>query len=524
MALSGSVTTTSCKKRSLTLTWSATQNVSNNTSSISWRLKGSGSYNGYVSIYGVKITINGVIVHDHNYNALHCYKNTDVASSNSPVTIQHNADGSKSFTIKVEAGIYYNTLNCTGKSTFTLNAIQRGAVITSVENITLGNNCNISWTPSANTHYYRLKFSLGNWSHTTGLIHPNQTTSYQYAGYTVPVSDVSSQITNSETEYMTVYLYTYSDSNGKNQIGAASSKSFKVTIPSSVKPTLSSVGIAIDNSANAVIQGWDVAVVGYTKLRVTGSASGIYNSTINSFTLSDAYSKTVSGSSLDYTGSAMTFKGQKSVTVKAIDSRGRASNSLTTNSILFYPYSAPKISSFSVSRVSGDGNNENDAGSVKVKATWFFSKVNDHNTSTATLYYKKASESAWTMYSGSFQGTRVADQDESLSTVQYKISTNVKQNAVNGESPSFTELYSYDFKIVITDALGSKAQSSTLIPSMKVLLDFKEGGGGMGIGRVAETNKLEIALDTVFFGSVSIKSGESVISLEQYIRNIINGS
>ena len=59
MALSGKVTTGEYSNRSVTLNWSATQDIANNRSTISWNLKGSGSYSGWVRVNEVRIKING---------------------------------------------------------------------------------------------------------------------------------------------------------------------------------------------------------------------------------------------------------------------------------------------------------------------------------------------------------------------------------------------------------------------------------------------------------------------------------
>lgn len=56
-------------------------------------------------------------------------------------------------------------------------------------------------------------------------------------------------------------------------------------------------------------------------------------------------------------------------------------------------------------------------------------------------------------------------------------------------------------------------------------MDFKAGGKGMGIGKIAESDALEVALPTVFF-SDNIKitvNGTTKIPLADYIRGVIGG-
>ena len=170
-------------------------------------LKGSGSASGWVQVSEIKITINGSqAYYRDSSNHTQCYSGTQLCSGST--TINHNSDGTKSFSIKVEAGIYNWAINCSGTQTFTLDTIARASSISSASNVILGNACSVSWTPASSSFKYKVKFSLGSWSYTTDYISPNRTTSYTYTSYTIPVS-VSAQITNTTTGTMTAYLYSY---------------------------------------------------------------------------------------------------------------------------------------------------------------------------------------------------------------------------------------------------------------------------------------------------------------------------
>ena len=53
-------------------------------------------------------------------------------------------------------------------------------------------------------------------------------------------------------------------------------------------------------------------------------------------------------------------------------------------------------------------------------------------------------------------------------------------------------------------------------------MDFRAGGKGLGIGKIAETDNLEIAFDTIFMGNVYIQSDDGTkVSLADYIRSLI---
>lgn len=411
---------------------------------------------------------------------------------NKTFTVNHNSDGTGTATIYWKWGVrsnwggYYEP---SSSFTITLPTIPRASSITTATDKTLGNACSIKWTPNSSTFKYKVKFSLGSWNYTTpSFISPASTSAYTYTGYTLPL-DVAKQLPNATTGTMTAYLYTYNSSG--TQIGSAASKTFTVTVPSSIKPSISSVSATLVNS-NSVINGWGVAVAGYTKVKVSASASGSYSSTISSFDISGGYSTTQTGTSLAYTGAVISSSGSKTFTVVAKDSRGRSSDSKSATAITFYAYSKPTVSSFTVARSSSN------AKKVIVKANWTFSSVNSKNAATATLYYKKSSNTSWTKY-----GT---------------IAKNTSVTLTN----DFEETSSYNFKVVVTDSLSNSAQEEGFISTIEVTMDFRAGGKGLGIGKIAETDNLEIAFDTIFMGNVYIQSDDGTkVSLADYIRSLI---
>lgn len=255
---------------------------------------------------------------------------------------------------------------------------------------------------------------------------------------------------------------------------------------------MGSVGITIDNSANSVIAGWGLYVTGYSKAKVTASASGSYGSTVSSFTISGGYSTTQSGSSLSYTGGKFTSSGSKTFNIVAKDSRGRSSDAKSAGTITVYPYSSPTISALSIHRSSAD------AKKIVVRANWNFSSVNGKNGVTATLYYKLSTSNGWTTY-----GTIAKNTDVTLTT-------------------DFAEEHSYNFRLVVRDTVGNSAQDESFISTIDVLLDFKAGGKGLGIGKIAETNSMEVALDARFMGTVYIYDDSgTAMTLENYIKSVV---
>ena len=492
MALSGKVetgvwTAESGSTWKVVLNWTATQSVANNTSTISWSLDVSTGSSGYVVISELRVKIGGEQVyyrsssnHTNGYNGTHLADGT--------TTVSHNNDGTKSVEMSVEAGIYNWAINKSGSATFTLDTIARASSISSAGNVTLENACSVQWTPASSSFTYKIKFSLGTWSYTTGTISPNTTSAYTYTGYTIPVS-VANQLPNATSGTMTATLYTY---NGSTQIGSAATKTFTVTVPTSVIPTVDAPTVTIDNSANSVVAGWGLYVVGYSKARIKATASGAYGSTISTFTISGGYSATQTATSLDYTGGKFSTSGNKTFTVSAKDSRGRASEAKTTGAITVYAYSIPKITAFTV------GRSTTNAKKMVVNANWAFASVNNKNSASGILYYKKSTDSEWIQYGAITKNTAVTLTNE------------------------FLETSSYNFKLVVTDALSESAQEETFVSTISVLLDFRAGGKGLGIGKIAETDRLEVDMKSVFMQDVYIQTDSGEVTLADYIKSVVN--
>lgn len=278
----------------------------------------------------------------------------------------------------------------------------------------------------------------------------------------------------------------------EQKIGSTASKTFKVTVPSTVVPTVDTVTVSIVNS-NTTINGWGVAVAGYSKVKVVATASGSYGSTISSFKITGGYSTTQSGTSLSYTGAIITSSGSKTFTVTATDSRGRTSSAVVSSAITFYAYSEPSVTSFTAQRSESVSTN------MIVKANWSISSVNGNNAATAVLYYKKSTASSWTNYGAIAKNTNVT-----LSNLD--------------------ETSSYNFKVTVTDSLFKSASEESFVSTIGVLLDFRAGGQGLGIGKIAESNAMEVALDSVFIGNVYIKIGSTNVSLKNYIKGVMDGT
>ena len=355
--------------RYLTFSWEiVSQSVEDNTSLISWKLTGGGSYPYNPVCSDFHVEIDGETVYDKP-NSYHVNVFPDQVVASGQKTIKHGSDGKKSFKVYVEAGIYVHTANCSGSETFSLTTIPRASTIQLAGDITLGNKCSVKWIPKTDSFRYKLKFSLGDWSHTTGAIHPSQTSAYTYTGYTIPLA-VAEQLTNATTGTMTVKLYTYSDSGATEQVGDADSATFTVTVPNSseTQPTVSMTLSAI-SSLPSTFDG--LYIQGKSKVKAELSATGKYDATIKSYSMkADGVTyDTGDGFTSDYLANA----GEITVYGYAKDSRGFTGSA--SKKITVIGYSKPQILDVVAARCDEDGNQTDSGTYLKITAKRSYSKV-----------------------------------------------------------------------------------------------------------------------------------------------------
>ena len=454
MASSGSITTNESQGRSITLLWSqSSQSVANNTTTIAWTLKGSGSSGGgsWVMSGAFKAVINGKTVYSSD-TRIQLYKDQVIASGST--TITHNADGTKSFSLSCEAGVYTYAVSVRASGTHTLNTIPRASSI-SMASSTMGSASTISISRASSSFTHTLTYAFGN---ATGTI-VSKTTSTSVS-WTPPLT-LAQQIPSSTSGKITITCTTYS---GNTSVG---SKSITVTlkVPDSVKPTMTSLtATRVDGN---VPSAWGIYVQGKSKatLKINGAA-GTQGSTISSYSISGGGFSSTSSS---FTTGFLTTVGTITFTAKVTDSRGRTSDTKTV-SISVVAYSPPSVSSYSSQRCNSAGTPLDSGTYVKGLISFSYASCSSKNTITTSTSYKKSTATAWTNANKTFSSGTAFTFGGSISA----------------ES-------SYDIKYTISDAFTTVTVNDT-ISTVSVLMDFKAGGKGIAIGKVSEfDNTLEVS-------------------------------
>lgn len=499
MALSGTVKTSSYSTGNGSMyyvfSWSATQNISANKSTVSWTLKTAGSMTGYIAERTVNLRINGSTKWSKT-DRVERYTGQTVASGSFSVT--HNSSGAGSFTVYIEGALYSSSITVTSSTTTcTLNTIARASSISSVSSsVTLGNAPTVKWTPKSTSFKFKLEFKCGSYpSHTTGFISPKTTSSYSYHGYTMTLETWGAAIPNASSGTCTVTLSSYT-SDGK--LIGTSSKTFTIKIPnnSTTKPTLTSVPVT--NSSSPPLSSYNVYVLGKSYITFGGdttSATSKYGSTIKSIVLkigSVSITTTGSSSSMKYskrllvsTSNGFSVSSSLSATLTITDSRGFTSSQTVSIGHPVITYTAPYISGINSYRCNSSGTEDDEGTYAHIAGTAKLDTGIPSNTATIKL---------------TINGSTTTKTTTSASTTIQSLFG----NAIGGGNLSVDVRYL--FTITIADNITTTAISySGTIRELFAIIDIYKDGTGLMIGGAATTSNLfEVGIASKFNESITI--------------------
>lgn len=466
MAASGTIQQAIRTGYRIQIAWTVdSQSVANNTSTVtakvqlvstgsSYTINSTASKSGSLTINGTKYTF--------SFTASLSGNQTKTLFTKT-VTVAHAADGTKTCAFSATCGInvtlsgtYYGNVTASGNGTF--NTIARASSISSVTssvsiNGTNAVTVNISRASSSFTH--TVVFSFGSYSKTTTGVGTS-------TSYAIPTSWMNAMPSaTSGTAKVTVTTYS-----GSTKIGSAVSKSFTVTVPSTVVPTISSVSVA-DTTANQSTYG--NMVQNKSKAKLTITAAGAYSSTIKTYkTVFEG--KNYSGATP--TTGTITGSGTVTATITITDSRGRTAS--TTKQWTVVAYTAPKITSFQGFRCLADGTENYEGTYLSATVNFKMSSINGKNAASYTIEYKPKVADTWTLLT---------------SGNTYALNTKIVS-----ASGFMSVDSSYDIRLVIKDSLAT-VTSTFEIPTAFTLLDFNASGKGIAFGKVSEVEEgIEIDL------------------------------
>lgn len=467
MASSGSFSGSICSGHYvLRIDWSQAQNVSANTSTITakiylvndWRLDIGARTANTISIDGTSQGFTSPAITTTGEHLL------DTVTQ----TVTHESDGSKSISISAVfsfaatiSGTYYSTISASAN--ITLDSIPRASDV-SMPTGTMGSSVAITITPASSSFTHTLTYTFGSLSGTI-TTQTNATT----VNWT-PALTMANQLPNATSGTGTLKCTTYSGST------AVGSKSITITlkVPSSVVPSLTSLTAARVNGT--VPSSWEIYVQTKSKATLTiNGAAGSYGSTITGYSITGGG---FSNTSSSFTTGFLNTSGTITFTATVTDSRGRTSAAKTV-SISVVAYGVPSFASYLSQRCNSSGTVANDGTYVRGLVDYSFSSCSSKNSITTATYYKKSSATSWTNASTAFSdNTAFTFGGGNLST----------------ES-------SYDIKYTLTDAFTTITVIDT-VSTASVVMDFKAGGTGVAIGKVAEDSGFDVNMATEFRSTV----------------------
>lgn len=460
MALSGSFNTSGYDGRHWHFSWTATQNVGANTSTISYKVEAAGGNAGWYMCGPCKVVVAGKTV----YNNTGRWKQYKGTLHSGTITVRHNNNGTASFSASISSAIYYyadGTGN--GSKTWSLNTIPRASQPSvntwsdTVSSVNIGDSITIHMNKKASfTH--KVTATFGN---KTEVVTNSCVDNVVWNGFTL--AKFAGQIPNATSGTLT---FTVDTMNGSKKIGT---KTVSVTanLPSTVVPSCSISSLTNTNNSFGC----------YAKLlsgvKVKPTAAGVYGSTIRTLKISvtDMNDKTAS-SGTEYTFDPFQKIGSKKITVSATDSRGRSA--ITSMSITVVDYSFP-TARISASRGTGSTTNNfvaDDTGDhAKISSIGSVSGISG-NTITPILQYKVASQTAWTNIpvsasSTSFNDTRII---------------------------SVSDTQAYDIRLIVRDKAGREAIATMTLSNGFATMDYKAGGDGIAFGKTANRAGIDCAM------------------------------
>lgn len=416
--------------------------IADNTSTISWSLvlyRPSNVVSSASKSYSV--SINGSVIKSGTYSI--GGSGTKTIASGSGVVVGHNSDGSKnmSFGASVQFGITWAGTSIgtvSNSDAVALTKIPRVSDL-SVNKTSVPADGATTVTATATKKYSgftdTIVVKLGDYSQTVT----------SGTAFTIPKTWINAISGTSAAATVTV-----TTKSGTTTIGTKS-VSLTVTVPDDVVPVISDVSIT-EAVAKVTTAFGNRFVQDLSQLNVSIDASGVYGSTINS------YSTTLDGVTYiqqAFTSNVVGNSGTLTAKVTVTDSRGRKAVKSVSISVL--PYKKPVMSKITYTHCDADGNADSNGTYTKVSISGKVYSVDNQNTKALKLKYRATSDESYT--------ERVIN----ISALDWEFTA---ETIISGTDPSVT----FEYIAELTDKLyGDSAGVTTGIVCMSRL------AGGKGV-------------------------------------------
>lgn len=476
----------------LILVYSHSQNITNNTTTVSATLKVQSMAYGVASGWVNKsagISINGNNV-TYTFNPNMGANSTKTIATRS-YTFAHNANGTKSVNISANAnytGITWGGVgigNVTLGGTVSLPTIPRASSISSISGGTLGSALTVNISRASSSFTHRVGYYRTNGSREMPIIENVGTST----SFTLPLSDAS-LLPSSTTGTAKIVIDTYS---GSTKIGSAS-RNFTVTVPTSMVPTSPNISSL---ELNGIVKSLNLPsgdfVQGKSSVKLSSEgAQGSYSSHITAyeFYLEGVGRWTVNNNYIDIAANQINRTGRLECSVRVKDSRGRYS-SYRVSDIRINAYSRPKITLSTAIR-------QNNTSTVVVRKSISATRImGDKSNYTVKILSLPPGATVWNTL-----------KTETNKSDEYSTFTN------------FDKDKSYGVRVVVEDVFGEKATSDLRVSTSKTLIDLNKDIG-VGFGKIHENGAVDIGGD-LYVGGVSVDYATGTVYANHLKGKMIN--
>ena len=465
MASTGSTSIQVTTYDTLKFNWvQVSQSTANNSTVINWSLQLVSGSAGKIDSTATKtwsVTVNGTTYSGTNSVAIG--NNTTKTLASGQTVIAHNADGSKSFSYSFSqqftitfAGVSIGTKS--GSGTGALNTIPRATQPTLYSSsVDMGGTVTIYTYAASPSFTHDLAYAFAGSDFVTFATDVDSV--YYWA---LPLN-LANSIPNATSGTVTIRCTT------KNGTATVGTKTVLLTakVPTTVIPTITSV--THTEAATGLPAGIGAYVQSKSKVKASIAASGAYGSTIKSYS-STFLGKSYTGAS--FTTDTVTLGGTISLVTTVTDSRGRTATKATSLTVL--NYSPPKITTFDVGRYTSSGVADPDGTYARIRIVYSVSSLNDKNTATASIQYKKSTDNTW-------------------STLNTRTETSLDAT-ITPQGTTFSTDYQWDFRVTLTDAFNSASPATytAVLPSGAVILDIKADGKGIAFFKTSTKDGVDI--------------------------------
>jgi len=335
--------------------------------------------------------------------------------------------------------------------------------IGSVNNIVLngGNAVNVSINKLSERARHTVTWKLGDYSYTSGIVDSS-------ASYVLPL-DWLNAVTDGKTGTGTVVVKTFADTDPElaQQIGEDVTATFTVTVPDTMRPTVSAgwASVAPYNTGQAA--GLTNYIQGYSNAKVSFDPSKIdlkYGATIKS------YSYTVQNATVtadDYISGILKLSGSSRIVLTVTDSRGftnDASLDVAALTINVLPYAEPKMDAVTVLRSENNGPPTNSVDG-DADGTYFYAQA------TAVVSAGVGLKSLILMY-----------RERGFTTYTSVALTSGQSSVISGLLAGRT----YEAVLTVTDNLSNSYSINYIFAHKQLTFNVKNGGKAAGFGAMPD--------------------------------------